>query len=130
MATRILMSDVEAFVRDTLLQIRAGLAGAIEQGVSTEMPEEVAFTLEIITAPQSMEQVTETESNETANSPTKTTTESEATDTTEETFDNNEVIVEAAAEDTENTTRATSQSSGESGSDRETINYTYAPLED
>lgn len=111
MATRILMADVADFVKDMLLQVRQGLVDAAAQGISAEMPEDVEFTLEIISAPQSMQQVTEAETEETASNPTETTTVLPVTDN-------------------ETTERNTQQNNSEGGGDGENTKYTYISQEE
>lgn len=114
MATRILMADVSSFVENTLLEIRAGLEAANTAGISVEIPEKVTFAFEIVSAAQSLDQVTETSTSDTTTNPNETTTE---------TVSGNEVTTEAAVTDTETTSRVANVVSAESGADlTDTVN--------
>jgi hypothetical protein len=129
MATRILMSQVGTFVRDTLEQIRTGLETSNQAGMGVELPEYIDFSMEIVSGSQSLVQVTETETSEALTRPNETTTESAITQTTVEAAAT-QVTTEAAATDTETTERAASQNVTESGSDIDTSIYEYDSFEE
>lgn len=58
---RLKQEDLAGFITETLLNVRAGIQAARDQGIIGELPGEISFSVEIIDTPQSLSSVTTTE---------------------------------------------------------------------
>lgn len=111
MAMRILLADVSAKVTATLLAVKTGCEGALNQGLVLRLPEKVDFQVDVITAAQSL--VSEN---------TQTTTE---TDSLARTVTRVEGTKTTVGTQSGGTGTSTTQATSESGGDTITTDYTY-----
>jgi len=108
---RIRQTQVRAFIKDTIMNIRLGQRDLQDVGITFQdgLPKEVAFSLDVVQTPQDLTTVT-----------TQTGGEAAATDTT----------VEGAATNVETTVRTAEQDVGEGGSDTQTTTNTWESFEE
>ena len=142
MPTRINQSQVQAFVFNTLMSIRAGLNEALAQGIVVEIPEKVDFQLEIVPDGLTMTTTTTNESNNNIPAKVKITDQGAAIDTTveapvtdstteaaalDQTVENpvTNTLTDGAQTNTVTDTRTANQTSQDSGQDAQDVNYTY-----